>query len=301
MPQIKKKNPDWIIKNAKELKRYSQKDTFKLLHYTPLYQEQENLLTSVFTQYRIQNAGIAIHQKGYYHSRINDSFTDLIIVRKGVFFAKFDKHNVKITANNIIVIPPSKMCDNFAQKDGVEVYWIHLKISSFWNDIISKQISFSTNGEFANVVILFDAYINELRTENPSKIVLKTIADAVILSLRKNLKTIINPKSTKETIISDIIEQIAKKPFKNWRLSDVAKKIKCTEKELNIFFIKTTTLSFSKYLAKCKMLGSLELIKSNKYSCGEIAKKVGFANRRSFSKAFKKYFGTSPSSICKEI
>ena len=33
----------------------------------------------------------------------------------------------------------------------------------------------------------------------------------------------------------------------------------------------------------------------------KIAKKVGFANRRSFSKAFKKYFGTPPTSICKEI
>ena len=82
MAQIKKKNPDWIIKNAKELKRYSQKDTFKLLHYTPPYQEQENLLTSVFIQYHLVNAGLAIHQKGYYHSRINDSFTDLIMVRR---------------------------------------------------------------------------------------------------------------------------------------------------------------------------------------------------------------------------
>ncbi|MBE6411891.1 MAG: helix-turn-helix transcriptional regulator [Opitutales bacterium] len=301
MVQIKKKNPDWIIKNAKELKRYSQKDTFKLLHYTPPYQEQENLLTSVFIQYHLVNAGLAIHQKGYYHSRINDSFTDLIMVRKGTFFAKFDKQNVKITENNIIVIPPFKMCDNFAQKNGVEVYWIHLKISPFWNDVVPSQISFSTKEEFSNVVKLFDAYINELRTENPSKIVLKTIADAVILSLRKNLKTIIKPKSTKEKIVSDIVEQIAKKPFKNWRLSDVAKKIKCTEKELNVLFIDITALSFSKYIAKCKMLGSLKLIKSNKYSCDEIAKKVGFANRRSFSKAFKKYFGTPPTSICKEI
>jgi hypothetical protein len=82
MVQIKKKNPYWIIKNAKELKRYSQKDTFKLLHYTPPYQEQENLLTSVFIQYHLVNAGLAIHQKCYYHSRINDSFTDLIMVRR---------------------------------------------------------------------------------------------------------------------------------------------------------------------------------------------------------------------------
>ena len=79
------------------------------------------------------------------------------------------------------------------------------------------------------------------------------------------------------------------------------KKIKCTEKELNLLFIGITALSFSKYIAKCKMLGSLKLIKSNKYSCDEIAKKVGFANRRSFSKAFKKYFGTPPTSICNEI
>ena len=301
MPKKHTKNPDWIIKNANELKRYSIKDEFKILHYTPKTQVQDNLLTSIFGKYHIENAGLALHKKGYYHSRINDSFTDLIIVRKGSFSAKFDRNNIKITTGNIIVIPPYKMCDNFAEKDGIEVYWIHPKISPFWEEVVPEQISFSTNGEFANVITLLDAYYAELQNPNCSKMILNAIAEASILSLKRNLKAMLPPVADEKDIIIDTAEEIAKKPFNNWTISSLAKKNNYSIPKINELFIEATSYSFSKYLAKCRMKASLKLIKSNKFSCEQIAMKAGFGNRRSFTKAFKRHFGFPPSSASKKI
>ncbi len=307
------RNPAWNIKSNVELKKWSNKEEFRFLYFDPTAYnsksdnlkmkkelgllKNENIgkyLNEIWNDYHIKNIGFAKHQKGYYHSRINESFFDLIIVRKGVFLAKFDKKTVKIPEGNIILIPPHKMCDTFAEKNGIEVYWLHLKNSPYWKSIFPKEIFVSNQNKFEEELSLLDAYKLETKNIPPENIILKPIAEAFIFSLRKKIILSFPREKKQYEKIESLIDKIIKNPSYAWILSEETKKLKLSAQKLNSIFIEKTSLSFSKFIAERRMNLALKLLKTKKLNNTQIAKKVGFSNAQSFAKAFRLHYGNAP-------
>lgn len=74
-----------------------------------------------------------------------------------------------------------------------------------------------------------------------------------------------------------------------------------SEKYFISFFHSHIGKSPKQYLIDCRMKYSLILLKDSRNTITDIAMRLNFTDQYSFSKAFKKYFGESPSSFRKQL
>lgn len=81
----------------------------------------------------------------------------------------------------------------------------------------------------------------------------------------------------------------------------VAKKFSMSEKNFIRFFHFNTGISPKRYLIEQRMRYATELLSDKDYSISKIAQTVGYSDPYSFSKAFHKYFGESPSAYRKSL
>lgn len=85
------------------------------------------------------------------------------------------------------------------------------------------------------------------------------------------------------------------------RVNDIAKKLNLSRSYLYKIFRKSTNLSIKEYILQVRMKRSQYLLENPKLSIAEISNSVGISDSLAFSKAFKNYFGKSPSKFRKEI
>ena len=78
-------------------------------------------------------------------------------------------------------------------------------------------------------------------------------------------------------------------------LSVVADRYKVSVPYLSTIFKKQTGENFVKFLIEVKMSFAAELLLETKMTVSDIAEKTGYTNLNSFSNAFKKYYGITPS------
>ena len=74
---------------------------------------------------------------------------------------------------------------------------------------------------------------------------------------------------------------------------------------LSVFYLsrllkKYTGITFTEYIALCRVEKAKEMLKEGKYSIKEISYKVGFSSQGYFTKVFHKYVGESPSEFIKK-
>lgn len=79
------------------------------------------------------------------------------------------------------------------------------------------------------------------------------------------------------------------------KITDIAEKLSLNRSYLYTIFKQQTGYSLKKYLIHIRMQKSLDLLKNPDISIAEISNSVGYTDPLTFSSAFKKYYGISPS------
>lgn len=80
-------------------------------------------------------------------------------------------------------------------------------------------------------------------------------------------------------------------------IKELANIIHLSEKYFITFFKSNLGITPNNYIIQIKMKKALEYLYEHKYSVKEIAALVGYADVYSFSKSFKKYYGSAPSTF----
>ncbi|CDO17469.1 AraC-like ligand binding domain protein [Streptococcus gallolyticus] len=83
------------------------------------------------------------------------------------------------------------------------------------------------------------------------------------------------------------------------KISEIAKKLNLNRSYLYKIFKEETGYSLKDYLIQIRMEKSADLLTSTTFHISEIANAIGFPDALTFSKAFKKHFGQSPSNYRK--
>lgn len=94
-------------------------------------------------------------------------------------------------------------------------------------------------------------------------------------------------------VIRQIIEAIDN-DISNASLQHLADLVQINPVYLSRFFKEKTGMNFSDYILKRKMETAAGLLKNTNSTIYEISEMVGYSNDKNFSRAFKKYFGVSP-------
>ena len=101
-------------------------------------------------------------------------------------------------------------------------------------------------------------------------------------------------RETSINIIEQAKQYIANNYNRKITLGDVAEHLYLNPKYFSNIFKKEVGVGFVEYVNSARIDVSIELLKENKYSIGQIASKVGFSDPKHFSKLFKKKTGTTP-------
>lgn len=127
---------------------------------------------------------------------------------------------------------------------------------------------------------------------------LNTAIDRAVSSL--NPRKIESPKSVKispEEVITLIRKDIDEHYSKPLKISHYAKQYYFTQEYLTRLFRQHYQLSIQEYLLQVRMTRAKELLQKPDIKIQDIAARVGYTDNNYFSKAFRTYFGVSPTSF----
>ena len=249
----------------------------------------------VWEKHSIRSVGVAEHSKGYYHSRINKNFTDVLLVATGTLGVKVGGKSALVGKGGIVIVPPKCLVDTYVNRGRTVLYWLHLEDIPMWNIAVGSEVSVKTPECAAELVSILFAYECELYSKAPSPAVLEILAEAFVGVFGKILSAERIPNTEKK--VAELARAMEAAPTKAWKLSAEAEKLGLPPKSLNAYFAKTLSRTFPKHLTFCKMKTALKMAMSGGFTNAQIAEKIGFCDAYSFSKAFKKLYGFSPKSI----
>ena len=100
--------------------------------------------------------------------------------------------------------------------------------------------------------------------------------------------------------VKNVISYIQLKYSEHVKIEHIANALGLNRSYLTRLFKEATGYSLQEYLLTYRMKMAIKLLSENKLSVSEIAEAVGYTDTFTFSKAFKRHFGQSPSA-CKGI
>ncbi len=121
------------------------------------------------------------------------------------------------------------------------------------------------------------------------------LEDAVIKYLPTNDMPITTDENDIYVVISEIKEYIENNYFEEIHVSDFAKKYFFTKEYISKTFGKIYKIGIYEYVLKLRMERAKTLLEENTLKISEISIRLGYSNNNYFSKAFKSYYGISPS------
>lgn len=103
------------------------------------------------------------------------------------------------------------------------------------------------------------------------------------------------PTAPDDSCIHEIIEYIHQHCTQNITISELAKLADMPEKSFIRYFHSNAGISPKRYVNECRMKYAAELLTDESKSIASVAQELGYSDQYSFSKAFHKYYGDSPS------
>lgn len=248
----------------------------------------------IWEKFAILSLGHVCHTKGFYHSRQQNPYIDIIFVVRGKFGVKFGKTKLALTRGQMLVIAPNCACDTFVNCKNALVYWAHLKPAKQWSNILKKEpftVALNCLNQLINVLI---GYELELFSQTPSPFVLEQFAGIFAHVLKRQLCNKQNPLPEQNSaLLRPYAESVAQNPKDALSPKNCAQKFGITQRQLDDFFYGNFSLSYSKYVLAKKMAKALEYLKTP-LTNAQIAENLGYANAYSFSKAFRIFYKKSP-------
>lgn len=235
-------------------------------------------------------SGFSEHGAGYYHSRINEEYIDMIFIAGGEYGVKYGDIRTKIGPHETLIIPPGQLCDTYVDGRSCRVGWMHFKKNSQWKDIFGPKIFMKRMSGSAEIIAIMNLYMGEVFSKTRSLKMLEILAETLELALKREFAP---ADPSRKDPMSELEAQIENSLEAPWTAEQTAKRLDISVKTLNEKFKKIHSMNFSKFVLRLRMQKALELMK-NGADNAEAARKLGYCDAFSFSKAFKSFYGTSP-------
>ena len=253
----------------------------------------ESLPTDILAKRGILIAGFAEHTKGYYHSRQNRNFTDVMCVTKGVLMVKYNGKKVRLTSGEGLILPPNRLCDTYVDGGRTNVFWLHFKNDSYWTRLIGREIITKRLSRFDDIHSIMHVYLSEVYEKNRSLIMLESLADVLVELFKAEFASLAH-NSDPLRGFGTVLQEIEKFPQRDWDADETADSLGMSARNLDLFCRRATGATFPKTVLKIRMRKALDMLKEGGLTNAQIAGKIGYSTPYSFSRIFKSFYGKSP-------
>ncbi len=249
----------------------------------------EPLHYDILGERSIINAGHTIHQAGYYHSRQKKDYHILMFLVGGKVSLKIDNTKKQLTTGKILVVPSGTCCDESVKSGKATVFWLHIKKSIDWNFPAKPQVIASNF--FDKIVSILSMYLEEVYSPKRSVMMLENIADILMELLRRTFGK--EQKRLTAHELDEYLNKIKKSPSKDWNRIEASKHFRCPPNFFDQMCQRRFGMTFSKLVQDIRMKTAMKYLEDGEKDYLKIAKKVGYSNVSSLSKAFKSTCGKS--------
>lgn len=250
------------------------------------------------------------HKSDWREKRTKTKYT-LWSVTNGNVYIKINNKEFKATKGDAVLFYPGNSYTAYTDSDGCSFIYIFfsLEIGNGLNlfsgtnfsgvlsgkNIRRKSVEFQKdfknerNGSQNLSLKLYSAFFSYL-------------CEIIYLSKTESITQFVKSSEPQENpSIQKALNYIAENYSKNITVKELAKLANLSEKRFIGNFTLTVGLAPGQYITQCKMKKAAELISYTDKKISEIAQFLGYGDQYSFSKAFKKNFGESPTEFRKNI
>lgn len=249
----------------------------------------EKLPFDILATKGIINAAMTTHMSSYYQSRAKEKFTVVAFTVSGKAKLRVGKRTYNLTRGNILVSPANSEYV-LQTKEKWKNIWFHLDSSSRWKSIVSQTAyvkKSKRSGEIKNIV---DMWLAEVHKRDRSIAFLEALADMIVCCLNDDLIE----KERKFLTCDEIISQLTHSDIGKLSAVEASARLGYSVYVLDKICLSERSEKFAKILLSVKMKKASEILRTG-CSIEDVVSECGYADRTSFSKAFKRYYGVSPS------
>lgn len=243
------------------------------------------------SRYSIAAAACTEHKSDYYQSRSGADFHLAMYTVAGRAELSCGREKFSLSAGMFTLIPSGCGYELKSGTRGWKVLWFHLNPAVF---IVRTRCVFSSISEnCANLAAVFKFYDAQVYSKNPSRRILEALAEIMDCVLRADLSRPL--KMSLDCGIESKIDRVKNTLSEDWDIVRAVKFFKLPPKRLDALFKNRFGSSFSKTLLGWRMDEARRIVSSKPCGLEVVARKVGYSDAFSLSKAFKRFFGKSPS------
>jgi len=213
-----------------------------------------------------------------------------IISGKGHF--KTARGEYLLGKNNIFIIKPGEINYYEAdEKDPWKYVWIAFTAE------IDLPYAF-TNQDTVYINSLRDPFLGLVdlindKTKNLGYV--ENLCSVIWTIIAEFRKLEASAEKNRDSYVKEAINIMEVEYHRSISISEIAERLHINRSYLSIIFKEITKSSPHEYLKKLRMERAAEMLKCGEYTVGIIATSVGYSDLFVFSRAFKDYFGVSPS------
>lgn len=252
------------------------------------------LATDILGKHNIDSMGFAEHTAGYYHSRVNKGFYDVLFVVCGELRAGAENLHESVKKGCALVLPPNVFCTTSVECKKTSLIWFHLFDNAFWRGVFGCGITVKRTKCHREIEAVMKMYEAEIFSQNHSLNLLDSLAETVLNYLKKEFFG--GGEAVGEASLSAWLDNSG--AAREYDITAAARDLNTNIVALNRLCRTRLGASFAKCAFRHKMQTALAKLKGGA-SVAETARAAGYADAFAFSKAFKRHFGKSPKNYLK--
>ena len=250
----------------------------------------------ILPRFGILHAGFSRKAAGYFHIIGKNKYTSIVLIESGSLRVRTGEGNILLKKNDILIVPPDVDCGPISTNiAGARIFWAHI-CKTRARRIGLRKTAIRRCKSPSSVLNLARAYEAEVYSAAPSVRILTDTAAALSHALIREITLKADQYDTFAARAEKLFRRIEKGKYIT--TAEAARLLSVKPDKLDGICLKTKSLTYSKYSLMCRMKHAAEYLERG-YSATQISEKVGYATAFAFSRAFKKYFGLSPSKYAK--
>ncbi len=251
---------------------------------------------------QVKYALFAEHDSDWYEVKAKNEYA-FWLIQSGSLVIEYERKKYVLSKGDIFFFYP-EILYHASSNEGCSFAFLHFNAILGSNFYALHFYPFDGKYEAEEISDFFDILLNSAFSAQKDCFFAELeLKGAVMLFLAKLMRERYEKKGDSRTVshnnalarLQPVLIYINHHLSEQIRISDLAALINLSEKYFITFFKTALGVTPANYIIEIRMKKALEYLNEQSYSVKEVATLLGYADIYTFSKAFKKVYGTAPS------